>query len=323
MRKLEIADADVMRIAIQQEIQRSEESRYDHRLHGLLLVTGGQSCGQVAELFGEDRRTVQRWVKTLEQRGLDGLREGQRPGRPRSLQRDLRKGPDAFGLTGHLWDGKLPSEHLRRHYDVRLGVRQCQRLFSQMGFRFRKPRPQVAQSDPKKVEAFKKLRRLAQRDDVELWSLDECHFQQHGTRCRMWIPPEDRDPVVNHAPTRKSIACLGAVSLRSGKFIHVMSPKFNAATFEAYLRKLLPRQAAQAAVGEASKPSRTLVSAAVQSPVGARRAGLETRAKAGNAQSVLRQPGRTANGGRVLLRRMAETQSRAAKTMRHYLGRYV
>ena len=42
MKKLEIADADVMRIAIQQEIQCSNEARYDHRLHGLLLVTGGQ-----------------------------------------------------------------------------------------------------------------------------------------------------------------------------------------------------------------------------------------------------------------------------------------
>ena len=115
MRKLEIADADVMRIAIQQEIQRSEESRYDHRLHGLLLITAGQSCQQVAELFGEDRRTVQRWVKTFEEQGLDGLREGDRPGRPRSLTpqqwkllgKDLRKSPDKFGLTGHLWDGKL------------------------------------------------------------------------------------------------------------------------------------------------------------------------------------------------------------------------
>lgn len=62
MRKLDIADPEVMRITIQQEIVRSDESRYDHRLHGLLLVTGGKSCRQVAELFGEDRRTVQRWV---------------------------------------------------------------------------------------------------------------------------------------------------------------------------------------------------------------------------------------------------------------------
>ena len=64
--------------------------------------------------------------------------------------------PEAFGLVGHLWDGKLLSEHLRQRYGVALGVRQCQRIFGQMGFRLRKPRPQVAQSDPVKVAAVKK-----------------------------------------------------------------------------------------------------------------------------------------------------------------------
>lgn len=54
MRKLEIADVDVMRLATQQEIARSDESRYNYRLHGLLLVTGGHSCQQVVDLFGED-----------------------------------------------------------------------------------------------------------------------------------------------------------------------------------------------------------------------------------------------------------------------------
>jgi transposase len=48
------------------------------------------------------------------------------------------------------------SEHLRRRYGVDLGVRQCQRLFRQLGFRLRKPRPQVAQADPLKVAAVKK-----------------------------------------------------------------------------------------------------------------------------------------------------------------------
>lgn len=166
MRKLEIADPEVMRIAIQQEIGRSDESRYDHRLHGLLLVTGGQNCQQVAELFGEDRRTVQRWVKRFESHGLEGMREGERSGRPTTLDakqwaalgRDLRRDPGAFGLAGHLWDGKLLSEHLRRRYGVTLGVRQCQRIFGQMGFRLRKPRPQVAQSDPVKVAAVKKTK---------------------------------------------------------------------------------------------------------------------------------------------------------------------
>lgn len=160
MRKLQIEDAEAMRVAIQQEIGRSEESRYDHRLHGLLLVTAGESCREVAQLFGEDGTTVRRWLQRFEQGGLDALREGERSGRPRTLdgrewrrlQADLRKTPRAFGFAAKLWDGRVLAEHLRRRYAVDLGVRQCQRLFRQMGFRLRKPRPQPAKTDPLKVE---------------------------------------------------------------------------------------------------------------------------------------------------------------------------
>jgi len=205
----------------------------------------------LTDLFGEDGTTVQRWVRRFEDGGLDALREGERAGRPRaldakqwrSLQGDLPKTPRDFGLPATLWDGPVLSEHLRRRYAVDLGVRQCQRLFRQMQFRLRKPRPQVAQSDPLKVAAVKKLRRLARRADVELWSLDECHFQQHGSRCRMWVPPEIKDPILRHAPTRKSVACFGAVSLSSGQFVRMMCPMFNAATFQSFLKRLLRQQA--------------------------------------------------------------------------------
>ncbi len=55
----------------------------------------------------------------------------------------------------------------------------------------------------------------------------------------MWIPAEIKDPVLQHAPTRKSVACFGAVSLRTGKFVRAMCGVFNAETFEAFLKKLL------------------------------------------------------------------------------------
>ena len=55
----------------------------------------------------------------------------------------------------------------------------------------------------------------------------------------MWVPPEVRDPVLLHAPTRKSVACFGAVSLASGKFVRCMCEKFDALTFEAFLKLLL------------------------------------------------------------------------------------
>lgn len=167
MRRLEIEDAEVMRIAIQQEIERSEESRYDHRLHGVLLVASGQSCNSVAELFAEDARTIQRWIHRFEKGGFDALREGERPGRPgalqpaqwRRLEIDLRRSPREFGYGHNLWDGRVLSEHLRSRYAVELGVRQCQRLFGRLDFRLRKPRPQVAQADPQRVAAVERTAR--------------------------------------------------------------------------------------------------------------------------------------------------------------------
>ena len=53
------------------------------------------------------------------------------------------------------------------------------------------------------------------------------------------MPPEVKDPVLLHAPTRKSVACFGAVSLSSGKFVRAMCENFDALTFQAFLKKLL------------------------------------------------------------------------------------
>ena len=62
---------------------------------------------------------------------------------------------------------------------------------------------------------------------------------RHGTRCVMWVPPEETDPILLHAPTRKSVALFGAVNLRNGQLVTQVDPKFNAITFETFLRKLL------------------------------------------------------------------------------------
>ena len=43
---------------------------------------------------------------------------------------------------------------------------------------------------------------------MDIWFEDECHFQQRGSRCIMWIPPEDVDPVIFHASTRKKVGVL-------------------------------------------------------------------------------------------------------------------
>jgi transposase len=166
MRKLDVINGEVMCLAIQQEIARSPDARYDHRLHGLLLVSRGLSCHQAADYLGEHPVTVQRWVKRFNAQGFAGLQEGVRSGHPRQLSPeqlvavggDLRHSPRELGYEQNLWDGKLLAHHLAVGYAVNLGVRQCQRLFHQLGFRRRKPRGVIAKGDPLEQAAYKKTR---------------------------------------------------------------------------------------------------------------------------------------------------------------------
>jgi transposase len=164
MKALSIADAPTVILGLQDEIRRNAESRYNHRLHGLLLVAQGMSGLEVARLLGDAPRTVQYWVRRFEQDGLAGLLEGERPGRPRRLTERqlqqvnaaLRRSPEECGLSGNLWDGKTLSAWIERRFGVRLGVRQCQYLFRQLGFRMRKPRPLISQADPERQRQHKK-----------------------------------------------------------------------------------------------------------------------------------------------------------------------
>ena len=76
-------------------------------------------------------------------------------------------------------------------------------------------------------------------DRVDLWALDEVHFQQHGSRCRMWVPPETKDPGLRHHPTRHSVGYFGAVRLRDGRFqFRREADKFNGVTFLEFLKML-------------------------------------------------------------------------------------
>ena len=164
MKKLTIANAPAIVLGLQDEIRRSQEARYDHRLHGILLVAQGKSCGEVAQLFGDSPRTVQYWVRRFEAEGLSGLVEDERSGRPARLNEEqlaeisatLRQPPISVGLSANLWDGKTLSAFIHQRFGVKVGVRQCQRLFRQLGFRLRMPRPVIARADPARQVEYKK-----------------------------------------------------------------------------------------------------------------------------------------------------------------------
>lgn len=174
MKALTLAETTTMVQALQEEIRRSKESRYDHRLHAVLLIAQGLTCPEVGRLLGDAPRSVEYWVRHFKNLGLAGLVEGARRGRPRHLnetqlremQAVLRRTPSEAGLSGTLWDGKTLGIWLARYCGVRLGVRQCQRMLRQFGFRRRKRGAQMDPADSVRQKANRKLPRP--RPDVGL-----------------------------------------------------------------------------------------------------------------------------------------------------------
>ena len=141
-------------MVLQDEIRRNDEARYDHRLYAMLLVAHGMSCREVGRILGDAPRTVAYWARRYKSEGLAGLSDRERPGRPSRLSDEqvsaieaaLHRDPAEFGLQG-LWEGRTLSCFILQQWGTFLGVRQCQRLFRQLGFQKRKRRSKMAPPD--------------------------------------------------------------------------------------------------------------------------------------------------------------------------------
>ena len=133
MRKLEVKDAAIIRIGVQQEILRSEKARYDNRLHGILFVCFRLSYSEEARIFGHGPRTIY-WVRRFEESGLAGLEESPRPGRPSIVDEDIRSAVALdfrcslreLGYSQNLWDGKLRSHNV--FHQTGYPLRSCKKI---------------------------------------------------------------------------------------------------------------------------------------------------------------------------------------------------
>ena len=140
MRRLRPPSEDALRAALASAVQRSGELRFIHRLHAVLLVSKGCSCYEVAHWFGDDPRSVERWIHAYEKSGVEGLRDHLHAGRPahlmllqlQQLALDLAGDPSLAGHSQSRWSGKLLALHLESNYGVSLSQRHCQRLVQRL-----------------------------------------------------------------------------------------------------------------------------------------------------------------------------------------------
>lgn len=161
MKESRISNAQKLESDLRREIAHSAGTRYLHRLHCVWLVSQTGSCQAVADWFGQQKRTIERWVRDYEQHGAAALLDRRKPGRPSriseelaaALMEELAQNPAAHGYREHTWTGRVLKDHLKLRYEVDMSLRQCQRLLHRFGAVDR-------EYAPLPVDARERLRKL-------------------------------------------------------------------------------------------------------------------------------------------------------------------
>lgn len=142
----------------------SDESKFHFRVFAVNMVLSGCPASQIGAMAGVSKVAVIGWVKAADEKGFDALKSKGHQGRPAKLSAEqlkeidtvLQSDPKDHGYKN--WDGPTLSSYIKSKYNIEMSVRQCQRLFHNLGFSLIRPQPYPSKGyeDTEERNGFKK-----------------------------------------------------------------------------------------------------------------------------------------------------------------------
>jgi len=143
----------------------------------------------MAALFGVNDVSVSRWVRRFNQRGIDGLTQGPRSGRPPKISGERTDEYSKLVLRTEQanethWTGRKFHGYLTKHCQLEAGYSTLMRWLHDEDFRLKVPHPWPDGQNEEKRKAFIQLiKKFLGDQGVDLWFLDECGVEG-GSRPR-------------------------------------------------------------------------------------------------------------------------------------------
>lgn len=145
-------------------IQTSKDPIYVNRVRIVNFVLHGMPPSKVSEIVKKCKTTITSWVKKADEQGFGALIPGKHTGRPKKLESSelnelksiLCENPEKYGFK--VWDGPSMSDFIKKKYNKSVSVRQCQRIFHELGFSLIRPRtmPTKGENNEEEREEYKK-----------------------------------------------------------------------------------------------------------------------------------------------------------------------
>jgi transposase len=143
---------------------RSGGGRVACRLLAIALLLDGASRQEAAESCGMQRQTLRDWVHRYNERGIAGLSDRPRSGRPAALSPEQKTELKALVLAGPdperdgvvRWRCLDLREVIAARFEVTVHERTVGKLLRRLGLTRLQPRPYHPKKDAAAQEAFKK-----------------------------------------------------------------------------------------------------------------------------------------------------------------------
>ncbi len=148
----------------QEIVKQTGEAKFIHRVTMVNLILSGMRAKELSQYSGDSVRTINTWVKKVDEKGWDSLKTVKQKGRPlvfsdkqlEEIKQAVRNAPENYGY--HVWDGPTLSDYIKASYNIEYGTRACQKLLHRLGFSLIRPQtyPSLEKPDNEAREEFKK-----------------------------------------------------------------------------------------------------------------------------------------------------------------------
>jgi transposase len=141
----------------------TREQMEERRLEGgRLLKAGKMSKAAISRQLGVSRATVGDWAKTIEAKGIRGLRKRKAAGsasklsdlQKQKLRRKLDRGALACGFPTDRWTLDRIQKLIKKEFEVTYHPNYLNRLLRNLGYSPQKPLPQAVEQEKELVEAW-------------------------------------------------------------------------------------------------------------------------------------------------------------------------
>ena len=129
---------------------------------GRLLKAGKMSKAEISRYLGVSRVTVGEWAKTIEVKGIGGLRKRKAAGsasklsnpQKEKLKKKLDRGALASGFPTDRWTLERVQKLIKKEFGVIYHLNYLNRLLRKLGFSPQKPLPQAVEQEKELEEAW-------------------------------------------------------------------------------------------------------------------------------------------------------------------------